>query len=52
MTHHFPLAHARVCLTCDTVTDAPDGCPACGSEYVWPLQKWTDRTLYVDKGDH
>ena len=49
MTYHFPLAHARVCLTCDTITNAIRACPACGSEHVWPLTKWTDQTLYVDK---
>lgn len=45
---YFPLADARLCLDCGIVTNAPR-CPTCGGADVYPLQKWTDRTLYVDR---
>jgi len=38
------LSDARLCLDCEEIHDAPR-CPACGSDYFFPLERWLNRSV-------
>jgi hypothetical protein len=40
---HFQYQRSAVCIDCSAVFEITPTCPACGSEAVWSLPRWTDR---------
>ena len=38
----IPLCAARLCLNCESITDAPQ-CPLCGSQALHHISRWINR---------